>query len=355
MTIPVAYRQVPSIKGIGYEPRIGATGSDPGVHLRAVVVVARGHCGSRGMPATTQPSNRHSVVNSRMALSSDLNNQTLYHVATLALPERSQQVISSLLEKLQSEGIESLQHFIGISKELLERKLSQQKIFTFADCRDVLLLWEQSQELFRRWEKSQVSAGGRRVERSRSPRLRQRSRGCGNNRGSIGGQSRLDDMLDSELRTEPLKQRGGSSQRDSSRRIPAWRQPPHKSELWAAVQQGDETRVNQVITHGCDVNETFQGWTPLMKASEEGHVTIMQVLIDANADIEARNKKGRTALSFAAAPSMKRPTQEAAMKLLLNSGADANSKDDLGNTPVQRAKMEKRKNALEVFQQFGHE
>ena len=304
-------------------------------------------------PQQLASSNRQRVVNSTMALSSDLNNRTLDHVATLALPRLTQPLIASLVEKLQSQGIESPQDLIGVPKQLLERKLSQQKTFTFVDCRDVLLLWEKSQELV-----AAPSAGGRKVARSRSPRLRQRSRGCGNHRGSIGGRSRLDDLLDSELRTEPLKQRGGSGQRDSSRRglrISACRQPPHKPELWAAVQQGDETRVNQVITHGCDVNETFQGWTPLMKASEEGHVTIMQVLIDANADIEARNKKGRTALSFAAAPSMRRPTRVAAMKLLLNNGADANNKDDLGNTPVQRAKMEKRKNALEVFQLYGHE
>ena len=45
------------------------------------------------------------------------------------------------------------------------------------------------------------------------------------------------------------------------------------------------------------------GWTPLMRASEDDNVEIMKVLLEYKADVNAQTSKGRTALSFAAAPS----------------------------------------------------
>ena len=53
-----------------------------------------------------------------------------------------------------------------------------------------------------------------------------------------------------------------------------------------------------------DPEERYSGWTPLMKASEEGLVEIMRLLLKKSVDVEAKNKKGRSALSFAAAPSI---------------------------------------------------
>ena len=64
------------------------------------------------------------------------------------------------------------------------------------------------------------------------------------------------------------------------------------------------------------------------------------------------NKKGRTALSFAAAPSMKRKTACRTLKLLLECGAKETQKDDEGLTAIARAKKEQRSDALAVFRDF---
>ena len=89
-----------------------------------------------------------------------------------------------------------------------------------------------------------------------------------------------------------------------------------------------------------------------MKAAEEGHADIIRLLLDKHADVEACNSKGRGALSFAAAPSMKRPTPVNALRLLLQRGADMSRVDSLGMTAKARARKEKRDEAVAVFEEF---
>ena len=97
-----------------------------------------------------------------------------------------------------------------------------------------------------------------------------------------------------------------------------------------------------------------------MKAAEENNVIILQMLLDKKADIEARNKKGRTALSFAAAPSMngktRRATSVATLQCLLENGADTNRLDDDGMTARDRAVKEIRLEAIAILDKFseGH-
>ena len=67
-----------------------------------------------------------------------------------------------------------------------------------------------------------------------------------------------------------------------------------------------------------------------MKAAEEDHTNVAMLLPNANADITTENKKGRTALSFAAAPSKdgtkRREAACATLCLLLERGVDINHK-----------------------------
>ena len=81
------------------------------------------------------------------------------------------------------------------------------------------------------------------------------------------------------------------------------------------------------------------------------------MLIDKKGNLEAINRKGRTPLSFAAAPSddgsKLRPTALKTLRLLLESGADAKHKDDRGNTAKDYASRHKREDALQVFEEFG--
>ena len=125
-----------------------------------------------------------------------------------------------------------------------------------------------------------------------------------------------------------------------------------KPTLWAAVERGDEDTVHALLTIGCDVDERYKGWTPLMKAAEEGHTMVALQLLVYKADLEAINKKGRTALSFAAAPSGGRPTPRGTLAFLMAWGADdAHINNDL-LTPPQEAARENRKEATQIFDLF---
>ena len=149
--------------------------------------------------------------------------------------------------------------------------------------------------------------------------------------------------------------RGRDNQRGNQWDAP--REKKGQPELWAAVERSDKVAVQRLLNEGADPEEKFEGWTPLMKASEEGSVDIARLLLEKNADMEATNKKGRTALSFAAAPSMNgtkpRATAVEVLRLLLTSGADAAKQDDRGMTARARAEKEKREDAIAVFNVHG--
>merc|ERR1712048_1526215 len=88
----------------------------------------------------------------------------------------------------------------------------------------------------------------------------------------------------------------------------------------------------RLLEDGHNPAEKVQGWTPLMKAYEEGHVDIIEALINIDVDLEAANRKGWTAISFVATPWMNRPTQFGAIRFFLQKGADRSKKDEHGKT-----------------------
>ena len=107
--------------------------------------------------------------------------------------------------------------------------------------------------------------------------------------------------------------------------------------LWAATRKNDLDTVMQLLQIGQNMDQTYKGWTPVMKAAEEGHCKILKVFLDARACINTTNSNGRTALSFAAAPSMGRQACIPALELVLNANADLNQKDTRGETARDRA------------------
>ena len=118
------------------------------------------------------------------------------------------------------------------------------------------------------------------------------------------------------------------------------------------MESGDDALVRMCLTRGDDAEEKFFGWSPLMKAAEEDQVEIMQILLEKRVNMEVANRKGRTALSFAAAPSMKRKTAVAALRFLLQHGADTSHKDDNGLTAKAKAQQEERQDALLLFEEY---
>ena len=91
-----------------------------------------------------------------------------------------------------------------------------------------------------------------------------------------------------------------------------------------------------------------------MKVAEENATRICHTLLQRKADLDVKNRNGRTALSFAACPSMGRNTACDTLRMLLENKADPSITDDNGFTPKAHAIREERLDALKILEQLGH-
>jgi ankyrin repeat protein len=121
-----------------------------------------------------------------------------------------------------------------------------------------------------------------------------------------------------------------------------WRTPQDESPLMMAALRGHADLARKLIARGADVNKT--GWTPLHYAATHGHLSIMQMLLDEHAYIDAESPNGTTPLMMAAHYG----TPEA-VKLLLEAGADASLKNQLGLTASDFARRASRPDAIELI------
>ena len=265
---------------------------------------------------------------------------SLSGLAESVLHNRTPTYVTSLIDKLGGEGIVERADLLGTSVGALEMKLSTHAAFNHGEVSDVLRL--------RRAVDGGMGSDAALIRgQGALPRDNNRQRSRSGGRRFCGSGVRSDGWRDWGWR------RGYSSGggRGSVHGVP-------KPRLWQAVEDGDEVCVRRLLAEGAvDVEEKFRGWSPLMKAAEEGHVGIAKLLLEKRADLSVTNHKGRDALSFAAAPSMKgkvrRPTAIGVLELLLECGADASVQDADGLSAQERAMRERRGDALEVFAAFG--
>ncbi len=123
--------------------------------------------------------------------------------------------------------------------------------------------------------------------------------------------------------------------------------------LVGAARDGDFTRVRTLLARGAkpDVSDA-QGMTPLMEAAlaharslpdpgpkmERDYVQVAKLLLDARADVNARDHAGRSALLLATEGSASEyrviGADEPIARLLIARGADVNAPDQLGWTPL---------------------
>jgi len=122
------------------------------------------------------------------------------------------------------------------------------------------------------------------------------------------------------------------------------RNPKDESPLMLAAIKGQQDIVTKLIERDADINKP--GWTPLHYAATNGHVAIMKQLLDKDAFIDAQSPNGTTPLMMAAMYG-----SGAAVKLLLEEGADPLMKNQLGMTAADFAQKANRTDALQMINQ----
>ncbi len=115
-----------------------------------------------------------------------------------------------------------------------------------------------------------------------------------------------------------------------------------ESPLMMAALVGNAALVRRLIAMDADVNKP--GWAPLHYAATNGHVDVIQILLDHYAYIDASAPNGATPLMMAAEYG-----NIASVKLLLEAGADATLKNRLGQTALDYARRGNRPDAIAVL------
>ena len=118
-----------------------------------------------------------------------------------------------------------------------------------------------------------------------------------------------------------------------------------ESPLMLASLKGQRQLCEQLIAKGAGVNKP--GWTPLHYAATHGHVDIMNLLLEHHAYIDAASPNGSTPLMMAALYGT-----PAAVKVLLEAGADPLLKNDQGLTAIDFANRAQRTESADLIAAF---
>jgi hypothetical protein len=105
--------------------------------------------------------------------------------------------------------------------------------------------------------------------------------------------------------------------------------------LMVAVQQGKVLKVRYLIAGGVDVNEidtNYYSRTALHVAVESNNLKMVQILLNAGADVKLKDQYSQTALM-----TLNGNTSGEILKLIAQYGADVNSKNRSGQTALMEA------------------
>jgi ankyrin repeat protein len=115
-----------------------------------------------------------------------------------------------------------------------------------------------------------------------------------------------------------------------------------ESALMLAALQGLDALCELLIQKGADVNKP--GWAPLHYAATHGHLVVMKLLLENSAYIDAASPNASTPLMMAALYGT-----PAAVKLLLDAGADPMLKNDQGLSAIDFAHRGDRADSAEII------
>ncbi len=115
-----------------------------------------------------------------------------------------------------------------------------------------------------------------------------------------------------------------------------------ESPLMMAALKGHLRIVQQLVEKGADINKP--GWAPLHYAASSGHLETMVFLLENSAYIDAESPNGTTPLMMAAMYG-----STAAVKLLIDEGADPTIKNQQGLSALDFATNGSRPDAVEIL------
>lgn len=107
------------------------------------------------------------------------------------------------------------------------------------------------------------------------------------------------------------------------------------SSLHLAVREGQLTIAKVLLMNGVDIDaqNKLTGATPLTLAAEYGAVHMLQELLDHGANVSATDFNGASGMHYAPASLNWQPVMEA----LLGADGDINARDNVGDTPLEYA------------------
>lgn len=122
-----------------------------------------------------------------------------------------------------------------------------------------------------------------------------------------------------------------------------------KKRLWYASNGGNVEEVRRLLSSGLiDTNYKMHGSTIMGQAAWEGHTHVVQVLLDAGADIHKATGLKKTPLHLAAEGG-----HINVVKLLLDKGAGPNVADCHGETPLHAAAMNGQRHVMKILLNRG--
>lgn len=121
-----------------------------------------------------------------------------------------------------------------------------------------------------------------------------------------------------------------------------WRNAKDESPLMLAALRGQTDIVRKLIARDADVNKP--GWAPLHYAATGGHLEVMALLLEHHAFIDAQSPNKTTPLMMAA-----HYGSTAAVKLLLDAGADTAMRNERGLTAIDFANRANRRDAADLI------